>query len=282
LEVDLSATIIVGFISVVIGYVVGLLFSLWQNRLRPWVTLLECSGSSRAGDEVEVAQNMSKSLESVWVQNLNLPSGVVKMRDFGETYEKAKLVLDKLAKTEDPLESGVADLKSASNPNEVQQALFTLLKNNTVRSFLEVALATGEVTPPTFDDKIQPKIKVWFDDTENKGCFAIPHKTGVIFFGDDMARDQNLRAKIEPMMELICRIGKERLLTTFGDLLPLLRAQINILKVLAKDMRQIVEGNSRWMAEFSITNFGHTPFVLFPELPRLRIVGEHGKEFDLP
>lgn len=279
---DVGLTVVLGIISAIVGYVVGLLFSLWKNRLRAWVTLLRFSEIRKLSDEVDVSANLSKSTKQMLTIDIFLPEGKTYFGQVFKAYELAKDTYESLNENIDYLESGISALKSASSIKEVKHATLNLLGNYHINNFLDLAIIMNEIALPDYDRNTSPTIKTWFNEKELDGCFVIPYKIGLVYFGKEMCDDPHRKELLSPMVELIARVDKASLIHVFEKLLPLWKTELSDIQIALKELEKLVDENSRWMAEFTVTNFGRTPIIIFPDFVNLRIVGEHVKEFKLP
>ena len=273
---DSLTTAIVAMISTFVGY----LISLWRNRLRPWISLLEFSESRKERDEVEISEKLCKRSRESWFME-NLPEKKGRLGEVYKAFARAKFWLRINDDSENRLKSGISQLESSKNPDDVIKALSFLLESKGISDLLEISILREEIIV-NYDDTVPQQVKYYLDDKKKDGCFSFVLPTALLYFGSKLSAQPYRKEKLLPMVELISRLDKDKLTKIFKELVLLLKKQFEIHKIIVEEAEQIVNNYSRWMCKLTITNFGVTPFILFPENAELCVKGKHIKTFKLP
>jgi hypothetical protein len=272
---DSLTTAIVGVISVFIGY----LISLWRSRLRPWISLLNFGETRKRGDTVEITKKISNASKESWFMK-NLPDRRGKLGAVSDAFAAAKIWLEVNEENEDRIESGISQLKSSRNPEDMIKAISFLLGLTGISDVLELSISRSEIIP-NYDADVEPEVKYFSNDKDKDGCFSIDFPPVILNFGSNFNTQPYRKDRLLPMVELISRLEKDNLVNVFEKLRPIWKNQMDVHKVIVEEAEQIIDNHSRWMCEFSITNFGATPFILFPESAIIYLKGKHIKPFEL-
>lgn len=272
---DSLTTAIVGVISVFIGY----LISLWRSRLRPWISLLKFTEIRKQGDPVEITKKISDASKESWSME-NLPDKRGGLGAVGDAFEAAKIWLKVNEESEDRIKSGISQFKSSRNPEDMIKAISFLLGQKGISDVLELSILRSEIVP-NYNANVEPQVRYFLDNNNNDGCFSIVFPTAILHFGSKINTQPYREDGLLPMVELISRLEREKLVNVFEELTPIWKKQRDIHKVIVEEAEPIVGNHSRWKCEFSITNFGATPFILFPESAIIYLKGKHIKPFEL-
>ena len=269
-------TVIVGIISVFVGYII----SLWRSRLRPWISLLKFGESRKQGDWVEITSKLSEASRESWHME-TLPDKRARLGEVYNAFEEATIWLKIYEENEERIKTGISQLKSSGTPEDIIKAIAFLLGSKGISDTLELAILRQKIIPE-YDANVKPRLQYFFNDKKEEGCFSFRLPEGfLLHFGSNFNTQPYRKEALLPMAELISRLEQEKLIDIFEKLYPILREQKEIHRVIVEEAKPIVESNSRWICEFSITNFGATPFILFPENAWLYVKGKQIKPFKL-
>ena len=269
-------TTIVAIISAIIGY----FFSIWKTRNRPWISLLGFDGEIRKSDEdIEIPEGLSQLYGKTLVCDLMQP-GKTKLGGLLERYAYVQEWLDLNKSTYTILESGVEELKSATNKEETARAIWMLLRRTDINSVLEQFTYKNVIRIPRYDQELEiivPFVKVDEDD----GCFLFNFIDCPLKFGYNFNRMPFNQEILLSIAELVGRLEKDKLIEVFESFGKALKQQLQINDQISKETRSMIEDYSRWMVYFNIINYGPTPFLLFADSATLYITGQHIKPYRL-
>lgn len=268
-------TVIVGAISIFFGY----LISLWRSRLRPWISLLEFSETRKVRDLVEITKKTSDASKESWFMD-NLPDSKGSLGEVSDAFNEARHQLKINEGDGGRIESGISQLKSSKNSGDIIKAIRFLLIQQGISGVLELAISRSEIIP-SYDADAEAHLKYYLDDNNNDGCFTIDLPTSLLHFGSRFDSQPFGKNRLLPMVELISRLEKDKLINVFEKLHPIWKNQMEVHKTIVEEAESIVENYSRWMCKFSISNFGATPFILFPENAIINLKGKRIKPFTL-
>lgn len=260
--------------------ILGFGASLWRLRIRPWISLLGFSESRRAGDPVEIPEKLYEAAERSWFME-NFPKGTGTLSEVYRSFIAGSAWLEMCDVQEGRLQAGIDQLRQSKDPEELIKALAPVLSARSVSDLLELAIVRQKIIPPKHDQALETKVEVYENTAEANGCYVVAFPTEVVHFGSEFNDAPFRKARLAPFMELVSRLEKDKLVKVLEELGPFWRDQIDTQRAVKEHSERIVEDSSRWMCEFTATNFGSTPFVLFADQTRLHIKSKHLKHLVL-
>lgn len=272
---EILTTVITGITSATFGY----LISLWKRRIRPWISPLVFSETRKFDDVVEISEELYKASRKSWFTE-NLPRKKGKLIEVWKVYELAENFLKRNNDSENRIKEGIYQLQSSKSDEEVAKALSFLLGHEGISEMLEYAVLRGEIIP-NYGENVKPKIKYFLNENAKEGCFSFFIRGVTFNFGSYFNLQPYRKNILLPMVRLIASLEQEKLIDVFEKLKQYVSEQLEVHETIVEESKNIIESYSRWLCEFSITNFGDTPFIIFPDKAILRIEGRHIRPFEL-
>lgn len=270
---------LLAIIAGLVGGVVGYGLSLWRNRLLPWVTILRFSDTVAMHDLALVPDSLVAASEQAWT-TIPLRSssrlGDVRTANFSAG-EFLRRNTDSVA----TIETGLQRLRGAANSDDVQGALLPLLLHPGIRDELVTAIWRSAIPIPT-PDRAAVRVLQIGRRNDFGGCYIIDFPSNAVPIGDDLNENTILADRLLPFLEVFSRLQGDAISVVFTSLLPLMQEQSEIHRLLGEESRTILNEHSRWTAHFAISNYGSTPFLLFPDAATLAITGAQIRTFDVP
>jgi hypothetical protein len=271
---DTLLTIIVAIISAAGGF--GL--SLWSTRLRPWIAMLEFNENFKHADEVDIPMTLANAADKAWLAHL--PSGKSRLKNVSDAFERAQIAAVMWEDNEIDLQHAIKSLGASKSPTEILEATRNALNKRGISDTLELAIIRQIIVAPKFDGKIKPKVRWAYD--KNRGSFIFDLADALLPFGQNLESQPFRKELVLPVVELVSRLEKTKLITLFSQLIPITKDRLENARVVRDECEQILTAHSRWQCSLIITNLGATPFVLFPEEIFLHVKGKEIQPFELP
>jgi len=273
---DSVVAVLVALASVFVGY----LLSLWRNRISPWVALLNFWETESPQDLIDIPEKLrGKSVASLIAYDL--PADRHSVSEIKTAYVQADQMLDNSENSEHILASGIERLRRAEGTDELLQAIESLLLDFGISSVLEMAILASEIRPK-YDPEAATVVDYYEDKELSDGCFYFVRGKKKTFFGSDCNKDIARKTLLKPMMELVSRLERDKLLAVFEALQPIVRRERDLCRDVAEVAKPFVDSHTRWACAFTITNYGATPFIVFPEYTTLSIKAKGVEKWELP
>lgn len=272
---DFFSTAVITVFSAILGY----LFSVWRNRLRPWIAVLGFDGIRKAADRVPVSEALARAISQSWFTGTLTQDGTTLGRLCGSV-ETAKSWLELNGDTKARLNSGIAMLEKASTPEEIMQSVGYLLASEGISDLLQRSVLRGAIVPACNLDE-QEQVRYYLDDKNNGGCYSLVFTPEVLHVGEEFGDHQYRVEGLLPLMKLIARLDRTNLLRLFNQVEPVYQRQFDVHNVVRSEAEAVIKENSRWACFFTVSNYGATPFILFPDTGKLMVKGKHIKPFVL-
>jgi hypothetical protein len=162
------------------------------------------------------------------------------------------------------LKSLIKELSEAQSDADMINKI-GLVFDESIEGILCDALWNQEIDRQEFDKNMPVKLLFKFSETDRGGCFLFNTPRRVFSFGRNLNSQPFARETIEPMVEIICRLDREKIISVLKELQPIAEQQIAVNAVIKDETRLILESNATWSAQFSVNNMGPIPFILFPD-----------------
>ncbi len=250
----------------------GFLFSMYKNRVRPWITLANFIQSTRNKDMIDNIKDLSTATKKTYFGS-ELPMGNCPLEKIKEHYNSSKNVITGLEAGINKVRAGIERLKEAKEDNDVFEAMSMILEPIVISETLKVAILKQDIKLPDYDSSIEIKINYEYAKEQHEGCFIFPTKTGYQYFGSLLNNQPFAKDKIAKFIGIIARLEKDKLTNISESLLGVSQDQLETSKKIRELSEPIVNENSRWLCGLFITNFGSSPFLLFSEEAVLVVQG---------
>ena len=267
------STILVSLVSIILGF----LISTWRNRLLPWIAILEFAESQR-NDTVKIDKALHTASRQSWVTNALGPDED-NLLSISNCLAYAKGWIRDNTNTEAKINESIKQISTAKSDDDVILALDELLEHAGISTLVEEAMRRGKVSP-SFTESSEEKIRYYVHEKLEEGCFVLVFQDGYVSFGRNFNEFPHRRDLLLPFVKTISRLDRQSIIEILEKLIPLCKEQREVNKLLVDECQKISDNNMRWRCEFMITNFGATPFILFPGA-RLCIAGKHIKPFSI-
>jgi hypothetical protein len=88
--------------------------------------------------------------------------------------------------------------------------------------------------------------------------------------------------KINPFVSMFVKLRRDEIVATLEALHPLLREELRIQEQIAQGTGHIINERSRWTAQFTVSNYGSGPLVLFADHAELWLGGNYIRRVWIP
>jgi hypothetical protein len=271
---NIGITILISFVSGIAGY----LLSVWRNRLQPWISVLDFAESRKLSDPVNVNKKIVDATKESWFMD-TIPQHETDMDYLYRAVSAAKNWLYLNKNTQDILRDGIKQLESANTQNEIIESLQVLLSDN-ISALIEISVLRKLIVPE-HKSKDKQILSFYLDKQKEDGCYAIAFLESYFMFGSNLNNNEHKAAELLSFINLLTRLDKENLIKLFKQVEPIYKKQHEIHTAIQAEAENIVKENSRWTSRISISNFGATPFLIFPDEAKLIVQGKQIKQFEL-
>jgi len=274
-NVPVLSTFVVALISAVVGYA----FSLWRNRIRPWITIEGISETRNASELVTVPEGfVDLAAKSWWGQ----PSSTkVTLEEFMSLLEAAQDWLQQTERSEEVATVVCQRLRASDSDAETISALTDFFEDGGLRNGVWLAADWGEIVIPECTTDRPRQIPFYLDESRLGGVLAFDFPKAIWLMGTNLLARPPLGEKLEMFAELVSRLEAGPVAEVVEKTAERARAQRKIARAMVELGTPVALRYSRWQCSFSITNFGPTPFIIFPEETDLVIHGKKIKRIEL-
>lgn len=152
----------------------GYLLSLWRHRLHPWISLARFDEVRKSSDRVQVSTALSANSQKSFFMG-NLPDKTADLGEVVHAFRVAKRQLELAHDCRERLESGLSQLKSSKDVQDVIKAVRFLLDPRGISDVLEVAVLREEIVP-RWNPQIPSQLTFYVDNKTEGGCFSLPSR----------------------------------------------------------------------------------------------------------
>ena len=267
-------TLLISIVSLFAGY----LLSVWRNRLQPWITLLSFTESQKLTDKVSVNEKVVEASRESWFMDA-LPGKNTELEHLYDAVSSATQWLETNEDTLNVIDKGVKQLELATTEDDIKKILRDLLNDN-ISALIELAVVR-KLLIPEYNPKDKQVLSYALNKKVKDGCFAIAFSGAYYMFGSNFNINGHRVSELRPFVELLVRLDKPNFLKLFKKLEIIFKQQYEIHQLIKAEAKNIVKENMRWSSRISVSNFGATPFLIFPNEAKLVVRGKQIKEFSL-
>ena len=263
-----------------LGGFVGYCLSAWRRRVCPWISLLKFDEVRKSGDRIDVPKPLREASKKSHCMK-DLVRETATLHEVYVCLASAKLWLKRNEDSASQLRSGLEELDEAATPEDITKAVVSLLTPTGLSELIEISILRSQiqVTP---DPGIEPLFKYFVDEEQKDGCFCFELPTAILSFGEGLSKSQYRRPRLEPFVETVARLEKDKIAKAFRDVEPILKEQREANKAVAEAAQQIIDEHSRWTCFFTVSNIGASSFIIFPTDTKLSVTGKRIRPFDIP
>lgn len=258
---DLTVQVLLSGLGAVMGYGT----SLWQSRIRPWITATKFNDPSYNQEVVTVhvpARLAEASAQSWFVEDL--PMGPASIMPVVEAWHASQDWLASNEHGDARLATAILRLGDAATPEEVMRALEALFAEDSVAQLLEKAVLVGAVKTP--EPRLGPaKAPFVYDPEASGGSYAVKSEKGTLRVGRGLSEDPFRKDGLLPLVHLVAALDREGLLRLLKELQPIQKEQTALHSAVFEESGRVIRDHGRWSCNCTITNFGSQPFMIFAE-----------------
>lgn len=270
------STLIVATISAVVGYII----SLWRTRIRPWITIEGFVFTQDLSDQVKLPPDFLDATKGCWWGQVSTTEA--SLEEFMYIFEAAEEWLEDSKRSQQVATTVIQRLNTSRSDAETISALREFFDNEGLRRGIYLAVDWAELIVPDYNKDRPQQIPFYQDDDVQDGVLMFDFPEAIYTLGANLKTRPPLREKLSAFAELVSRLESEKVAEVINTTARQVREQRDKAQIILDEGRPVEQQYSRMRCNFSITNFGATPFVIFPGETVMIVRGKGFDKIELP